>query len=427
MLAEIIAIGDELTSGQRLDTNSRWLAQQLGELGVRTIQHTTVGDDLSRNEAVFQAAAERADVAVCTGGLGPTLDDLTRQALANAFELPLELDPVSLERIEALFASRHRAMPERNRCQAMFPQGSRPVPNPHGSAPGIDLDVKRGDRSCRFFCLPGVPAEMKQMWVESVVPSLEASLGSEEGSLYYHAVKVFGIGESDVEVRLPQLIDRQRRPAVGITVSRATITLRIAARALDAEAFDASIQPTIREIESALGDLVFGSGDEELQDVVVRRLLEQNLKMASIEIGSASWISDWMLGASGEANSCYRGGLAFPDVVSACRWLEPEFSQHGLGLERPQAILDMTKDETESLWTQLAQLAMKRLAADVVLVAGVYPTQKQMESSQEPFEFRYALAKNSGIEFSNRRMGGHPDVLGPRVAKTGLDLVRRAI
>ena len=136
MHAEVISIGDELTSGQRLDTNSQWLSTRLGELGVSVMYHTTVADNLDANIAVFRQAAERADIIVATGGLGPTADDLTRDAIATAVGVELVLDSAALTYIENLFARRGRPMPERNRLQAMFPRGSRVIHNPAGTAPG---------------------------------------------------------------------------------------------------------------------------------------------------------------------------------------------------------------------------------------------------------------------------------------------------
>ena len=126
MRAEVIAIGDELTSGQRLDTNSQWLSQRLAEIGVRTMFHTTVADDLEANILAFQQAARRVDFIICTGGLDPTADDLTREAIATAFGLPLHLHQQSLDRIRDMFASRGREMPERNHVQAMFPRAASP-------------------------------------------------------------------------------------------------------------------------------------------------------------------------------------------------------------------------------------------------------------------------------------------------------------
>src|SRR6478752_7915122 len=156
MRAEIISIGDELTTGQRLDTNSQWLAERLLEIGVPVAFHTTVGDQLTDNVLVFRQACERADVVVATGGLGPTADDLTRQALADLAGVPLIQDDASLAHIKTLFAKRKREMPPSNVIQAQFPQGSRPIFNPNGSAPGIDISTQRAGReAARIFALPG--------------------------------------------------------------------------------------------------------------------------------------------------------------------------------------------------------------------------------------------------------------------------------
>ncbi len=413
----MIAIGDELVSGQRLDTNSRWISEQLGYLGIQTIRHTTVGDDLATNVEAMQSAAQRADIVVCTGGLGPTLDDLTRQAMADAFQRPLILDAVVLERIQQMFANRNRAMPERNEIQAMFPSGSHVINNPHGSAPGIDLDVEYQGSKCRLFALPGVPAELKQMWTESLVPTLEHMLGGAAGPLRYFAIKLFGIGESDVEVHLPDLIERSRQPTVGITVSRATITLRIAGRAHTEEQFQQLIQPTVQQIEGKLGELIFGSGDDELEHAVSRQLSNHGLRMASVEVGAASWIGDWMLAAadsnSQSTGAMYLGGLVFPSLQQAATWLGAADNQ-----------LESTDDE---VWKAVATQAHQRFSADITLVVGVYPSSNQAANATAPFEPVIAIVHQDQIYVTRLRMGGHPDVLGPRIAKTGLDLVRKLL
>ncbi len=296
--AEIISIGDEMTSGQRLDTNSRWLSQQLGDLGVTTIRHTTIADDLDANIEVFASAAARADVVISTGGLGPTLDDLTRDALSAAFDAPLELDVDSLAHIEGMFAQRKRPMPERNRVQAMMPRGTRVIPNPHGTAPGIELSVPRaGQTDSRVFALPGVPAEMVEMWFGTVQGRIQQMLGPDVMPVMFHTVKLFGIGESDVEVKLPDLMRRDRHPRVGITVSRATISLRIVAQARSQAEFEALIAPTLAEIHEALGVLIFGSGEDELEHAILRHLREQQKTLAVVELGPCALAGNWLLSA----------------------------------------------------------------------------------------------------------------------------------
>ncbi len=418
--AEVISIGDELTSGQRLDTNTQWLSQQLGDLGIPTIRHTTVGDDLSGNVEALRLAAQRADVVVCTGGLGPTQDDLTRQAIADAFGRPLALDEASLAHIRELFARRKREMPERNRTQAMIPAGSQVIPNPHGSAPGIDLAIETESLASRIFALPGVPAEMKQMWHETLVQRLEKALSRKQGRLRYHAIKLFGIGESDVEVKLPHLIDRQRVPTVGITVSRATITLRIAARAHGDEEFQKLISPTIAEIEEAVGELIFGQGQDELEHAVLRHLEQRGFTLATVEVGAGSWVCDWMqkcveMNERTIAPGPYVGGIAFPTPELARRWLSGSSAP-------PTASL-----ESDPLWSTLARQACDRFQADVGLALGVYPSVGQMEQASQPFDLVFAMAAGEHLHVEQRSMGGHPDVLGPRIAKTGLDIVRKRL
>ena len=232
LIGEVVSIGDEMTSGARVDTNAAWLSRRLGELGIHVAFHSTVGDTLEHNVDVFRIASQRADVIVSTGGLGPTQDDLTRDAMSGLAEQPLELQSDSLQRIEEMFRRRKREMPERNRVQAMFPRGSLAIINPQGTAPGIELTVKAEARSTpsHFFALPGVPAEMKRMFDESVAERILA-LAGQSHKIQHHVMKFFGTGESDMEQRLGDMISRERQPRVGITVSSATISLRISATA----------------------------------------------------------------------------------------------------------------------------------------------------------------------------------------------------
>ena len=207
MNAEILAIGDEITGGQLLDTNSQWLSQRLGELGVRVLYHSTVGDELQPCIEVFRRAIQRADIVISTGGLGPTADDLTREALAAATDRPLVIEPEALEHIRQLFARRKREMPQSNELQAFFPEGSRIVPNPNGTVPGIDLDIPRAGRApcthgrladrdrCRFLALPGVPAEMREMWQGYLLAVLRG-MGAGGRVILRRNIKCFGAGES---------------------------------------------------------------------------------------------------------------------------------------------------------------------------------------------------------------------------------------
>jgi nicotinamide-nucleotide amidase len=176
MHAEIIAVGTELTTGAKLDTNSQWLSLELAAVGIPVKYHTTVADDLEAMLGVLRDAVNRSDVVLVTGGLGPTLDDLTRDCMAELVQAELVLHEPSLEFIKSLFAHRKREMPERNAVQAMFPEGSTPLANPRGSAPGIWMEVPRKGSPipCQLAAMPGVPSEMKRMFQREVLPRLPA-------------------------------------------------------------------------------------------------------------------------------------------------------------------------------------------------------------------------------------------------------------
>lgn len=297
LIAEVIAIGDELTTGQRLDTNSQWLAQRLTDLGLLVRYHTTVADDLQANIQVFQAAAQRADVVVATGGLGPTADDLTRDAMAAAAGVPLVEHADLVAHIEQIWTSRGRVMPPQNRRQAQLPELARAIPNPGGTAPGVDQTIGR----CRLFALPGVPAEMVDMWATTVAPVIAAMTTRSRVTCHW-LVKCFGAGESAVEGMLPDLIARGRYPLVGITASQATITLRITASGPDEAACRLAMQPTLEEIRTKLGELIYAEqpgGEEEIElaTVVVDLLAERNEKLAVTEGMTAGLLTQWLVDA----------------------------------------------------------------------------------------------------------------------------------
>ena len=425
--AEIISIGDELTSGQRLDTNSRWLSERLGNLGVKTAFHTTVGDSMSDNVDAFRTAARRVDIVLATGGLGPTADDLTREALADAFQAPLEIRPEALQHIESLFARRKRPMPERNRSQAMFPIGSRIIDNPHGTAPGIDFVVtsnvasKSDSAQCRIFSLPGVPAEMMQMFTATVEPRLIQEMGVGAKRWYFHSIKVFGIGESDVEKKLPDLIHRDRDPVVGITVSQATITLRIAALCSNEMEFQEKIQPTVAEIHSQLGLLVFGEGEIDIHEATHRLMIDKGVSLGVLEVGSGAWIQHSLAKLSQLELKGLQAASWFPslDALNSCSE-QRRASSEGGDAEDPNALIAVGLAEAAERFRREHDL-------DLCLAAGVYPTWEAVSSSKSlpSSDFSFSLARRGKeTKHTTVSLGAHPDVLYHRLAKAGLNFLR---
>ncbi|TWU24173.1 putative competence-damage inducible protein [Novipirellula galeiformis] len=391
--AEVISIGDEMTSGARLDTNSQWLSQRLGELGVEVRFQTTVGDMLRDNIDVFNIAIERVDLVICTGGLGPTQDDLTREALAEVSDEPLEFRQQAMDHIESLFSSRKRPMPERNRVQAMFPKSSQIIPNPQGTAPGIDLFIDRGSHArCRVFALPGVPAEMQLMFKETVSHQIAAMSGG--GSVIrHHVMKFFGIGESDMEQRLGDMISRDRQPRVGITVSAATISLRITAMTESAERCTAQIAQTKTEILNRVGELYFGDGENYEQYHVIDSMLRaRGESLALLELGFAAPLGDWFA-ALGETPA-FRGGLSLA------------------------AMPNVSLEEIQS-----------RMRSDWLLVVNAYPAIADDLVGHVPAsEVEFILVAPNGKQHAHRiTIGGHPDILQPRIGKTAMAWFRGVV
>ena len=442
MHAEILAIGDEITSGQLLDTNSQWLSQRLEEMGVRVLYHATVGDELEPLAEVFRQAIGRADVVLATGGLGPTADDLTRDALSRATGRPLVLDPPSLEHIRRLFARRRRPMPPQNEIQAMFPTGTRVIPNPEGTAPGIALAVPREGRPpCRLYCFPGVPAEMRQMWQETVAGWIsggeQTSGGSDVGrianpsgtqaalldglairppgrrTIQHRKIKCFGAGESQIESMLPDLIRRGRIPRVGINASGATIILRITAEGDSPDTCGQAIEPTAQLIYQTLGRLVFGEGDDELQDAVVRWLRHRRMTLASVEWGTAGLVAN-LLGAVPGAGEVYRGGTVVTSAAALARVVS-----------LPPGLDPAVEAQAEPLVRAMAAACRETMATDLALAVGPVPSLDPQAAEPKPLYF--ALAGPSGVRVKSTPYAAHPDLLRILSAKQAMNLVRLAL
>ena len=419
MPAEIISIGDELTSGQRLDTNSQWLSQRLGELGIAVTYHTTVADDLDANIAVFRTAIERADIVVATGGLGPTADDLTRDAIAAAAGVDLVEDAGALEHIKHLFARRKREMPERNKLQAQFPRGSRVVPNAEGTAPGIDLTVTRADGTkSRVFALPGVPAEMFTMWNETVAPAIAAAQPSKR-VIRHRRIKCFGVGESDLEAMLPDMIRRKREPIVGITVHGATITLRITASGSDEEACFKAMEPTVAEIRELLGVLVFGEEDDELEHAVVRLLQERGRTLAVAEWATDGLVTEWLAEVATN-NTCFRGGVVIHDATSLKSLLH--------------IALASDASAGEEAASTMARAAQQLTGADFGLGIAAFPTSgtalptaATVASIDMTGTLHVALATPDAVRTKAFPIATHPSITKTRSAKQALNMVRLAL
>ena len=277
MEAIILSVGNELTAGQTLDTNAAWLSQQLSELGIGVLRHVTLADELEPIRRELERACEQADVVLISGGLGPTVDDLTRQALAEAMGVPLELREEFVERIRAFFTARSRSMPETNVVQAQFPAGSEPIANTCGTAPGIRARCKRA----AIFAMPGVPREMREMYRRDVRPRLIPQTGG--AAILAATLNCFGAGESDIAEKIVDLMERGKNPAVGTTARQGVIGVRILARGSRHDEARALLDEMVNEVRRRLGPLVFGRDDETLASAVAQLLTSAGKTIATAE------------------------------------------------------------------------------------------------------------------------------------------------
>ena len=409
MHAEIIAIGTELTTGAKLDTNSQWLSLELQGVGIPVHYHVTVADDLAANVNVFAAAVARSDIVLISGGLGPTLDDLTRDVLAQLTGTKLVLHEPSLDIIRGMFARRNREMPERNVVQAMFPEGSEPIPNRRGTAPGIYMVIARPGRTpCRVAAMPGVPSEMKVMFHDDVLPRIKPEEAA--GLVIRNArVNCFGLGESAAEQMLGDVTARGRDPEVGITVHEATITLRIEASAKTIpEALD-KIAATKKIIYERMGEYAFGEEDEELEHVVVRLLGGRGETLACAEAATGGLIAHRVTNVVGHAN-CFRGGLVAPNETVACDQSAHSTQRSVVGMQAGAQ--------------HLAESCRKTFSTDWGLSVGRCSRGEDHEGAAAAPIVWIALAGCGGTRTVELNVAGDPAILKSRVAKSALNLLR---
>ena len=407
MKCEILSIGSELTSGQNLDTNSQWLSRRLAEIGIAVGWHTTIADDLDANIEAFRIATKRAGLVLASGGLGPTQDDLTREVLANVAGVELVEDAESLRKIEEMFRRRNRSMPERNRVQALFPAGAEVVPNDRGTAPGIWMRI--GD--CWVAAMPGVPSEMYHMYETRVRPRL-LTLGLGGGVLVQRKINTFGSDESALEEKLFDLTRRGQVPEVGITVSDATISLRILARAATLAEAQAQIAPVEETIRERLGTMVFGVENEELQDAVVALLLSKRQSLATAE-GMTAGLVARRLGSVPGVSACFHGG-----IIAYDNRLKVEL----LGV--PQTLLDakgtVSAEVAEAMAVGCRTRLRTELAVSTVGVAGPADA-----GPGRPVGLVYVgLAWQGGVSSVSFSWIGTREEVQSRTAKLALNRVR---
>jgi nicotinamide-nucleotide amidase len=285
MDAEIISIGTELLLGQIVDSNAAFMARRLAAQGVNLYRKQTVGDNRQRAAAIIREALERADFVITTGGLGPTVDDITREAIADAVGRPLVRDPELVERVERIFARWGRKAGANNLRQADLPEGARAIENPIGTAPGLLLELPDGKA---IIAVPGVPREMEKMMEEQVLPYLRAR--GADATIKVKVLRTVAIGESVLDDLIADL-EKLDNPTVGLAAHTGRVDIRITARAASEKEADTLIEHVAREVRHRAGQWIFGEDEQTLEGVVGSLLDERGETVAVYETATGGFIA----------------------------------------------------------------------------------------------------------------------------------------
>ena len=310
MSVEVLCIGTELLLGNITNGNARWLAEQLAALGLVHLRQEVVGDNRERLIAAVHQASGRCRVLITTGGLGPTPDDLTTEAIAAAFDTPLVEHPEVWADIQAKLSARGRPIASSNRKQALLPQGAQVLPNPTGTAPGMIWTPVPGFTVLTF---PGVPSELHAMWQGTAVGWLRDA-GLAEGVFASRMLRFWGVGESNLAEQVADLLE-QSNPTVAPYAGAGEVKLRLTARAADAAAAEALLAPVEAEIRARTGTLCYGSDDDSLASVVLQRLRARGETLAVAESCTGGGIGAALAAVPGASDVFLGGVIAYANSV----------------------------------------------------------------------------------------------------------------
>ncbi|MBE3553541.1 MAG: competence/damage-inducible protein A [Thermicanus sp.] len=364
MRAEILAVGTELLMGQIANTNAKYLSERLAELGINVYYHGVVGDNLGRIVDYLEQAKKRSDILLITGGLGPTEDDLTKNALAQFLKKNLVVDEESLKKIESYYRQRRLPMTPNNLRQAEVLEGATVFPNRTGLAAGMGMM----EGGIHYLLFPGPPSEMIPMFKEYGIPYLRR-IHPESGSLYSRVLRFFGIGESALVTELKDLISGQTDPTIAPYAKEAEVTLRLTTRAKSKEEADGRLDPLEREILSRVGSYYYGEGEEgSIEQVLFETLLHRGKTLATAESLTGGRIGELITALPG-ASKVYKGG-AIVYTLEAKEIL----------LNIPRDLLSTEGAVSAACAMEMADQVRRRLKADYGLsVTGVAGPDSQEE------------------------------------------------
>lgn len=336
IIAELISTGTELLLGQVVNTNAQYISARLAALGIQLFFQTTVGDNRVRMEEAILTALKRADIVITTGGLGPTLGDITKEVSSAAFGRKLELHEESLQQIKAYFSKMGLEMSENNIRQAMIPQGAIIMPNHRGTAPGVIME--RGEKV--IINLPGPPHEMKGMFEDGTVPYLTAKYGLKQ-IIHSRVLRCFGIGESSLEEEIKDLIKQQSNPTIALLAREWEIHIRLTALADDNDHACSMLDALEKKIRFRIGKHIFATNEDTLPKVVGELLTAQKLTIACAESCTGGLIATLLTDIPGSSEYFTQGVVSYSNTAKIRLLKVKEDTLHQFGAVSEQTAYEM--------------------------------------------------------------------------------------
>ncbi|HZJ82272.1 MAG TPA: competence/damage-inducible protein A [Clostridia bacterium] len=409
MDAEIIGVGSELLLGQIANTDAQYISQRLSELGINVYYHTVVGDNNKRMQRALEIAWKRVNLIITTGGLGPTMDDLTKEMISEFLGLSLVLHKPSARAIESFFLERGREITENNYKQAYFPEGAIILPNNHGTAPGAIVE----HNGKIIIILPGPPGELQPMFEDFVVPYLASKSGEKITS---RVLKVYGIGESSMEEKIKDILVDQVNPTIAPLAGVSELSLRLTAKTSSNEDPYTLIDPVENLIRSRLGDLVYGVDDDTLESVVVRLLTQSNKTIACAESCTGGIIAEKITSIPGASKVFREGVVSYSNESKINRLMVSENT-----LEEHGAVSHETA-------TEMVKGILATTGADIGIgVTGVAGPEGGTPDKPVGTVYIAIGYGNNSVEVKACRFIGNRRRIQHSSASTALDLVRRML
>lgn len=404
---EIVAVGTELLLGQLVDTNTPFIAARLADAGIDVFATHAVGDNRVRIAATIASALERADGVVTTGGLGPTIDDLTKEAVCDALSLETERHEPTIERMERFFASIGRPMRENNRKQADLPAGSVALENARGTAPGFIVETAHG----KFVaCVPGVPHEMRAMVTERLIPALRERFGNPD-RIFTRVLHVTGLGESEIDHRIDDLFRSGENPKIAVLAHVGACDVKIMAKAPAEDLARAMIAPIEDEVRARLRGHVFGADGDTLAAQVLARCRERGWHLAAAESCTGGRVAALLTAVPGASEVFTASLVAYANAAkSALLGVEP-------------ALIEAQGAVSEAVARAMAAGARARFGADVA-VATTGVAGPSGGSAEKPVGLVWiALDFRGGSQAMPMQFPGDREEIQIRAAQASLSLL----